>query len=82
MEDGQQEYNEHGKVSESFREKYEKLATISENAIKYVDTHCKKVRSGKVPFSHKTKKLQGSIVLWKEILLYKLRLKRNHCMIQ
>ena len=55
---------------------------MSENAIKYADTHCKKVRSGKVPFSQKTKKLQGAIVLWKEILLYKLRLKRNHRMIQ
>ena len=82
MEEGQEEYSQHGEVSKKICDEYEKLAAVSENAIKYADTHCKKVRSGKVPYSRKTKKLQGAIVLWKEILLYKLRLKRNHRMIQ
>ena len=81
LEGGQKEYEQQGNISKETCIKYEKLVELLENSIKYADTHCKKVRSGRVPFSHKTKNLQGSIVLWKEILLYKLHLKRNYPMI-
>ena len=56
---------------------YEKLSKISEQSIKYADKHCKKVRTGKVPFCKKTKELQGAIVVWKAILSHKSGKRQN-----
>ena len=71
------EYKQTGEITPAMKQEYDKLLQISENAIKYADKKCKKARTGKVPFSPTTKKLQGSIVIWKSILRYRLRRKRN-----
>ena len=58
-------------------ETYNKLYQLSEKAINHADKKCKKTYMGRVPFSPMTKQLQGAIVIWKEILKYKLRKKKN-----
>ena len=50
MEEGQEEYAQQGEVSKQTCKKYEKLAEVSENAIKYADTHCKKSAQAKYLF--------------------------------
>ena len=56
---------------------YNKLHQLSEDTIKHAEMKCKKAHTGEVPFSPITKQLQGAIAIWKDILKYKLRKKRN-----
>ena len=59
------------------KEEYDKLLQLSEDAIKYADIKCKKAHTGMVPFSPTARKLQGEVIIWKDVLKYKLRQKRN-----
>ena len=77
LEKGTQWIQEHGTIPTDMELEYEKLSKISEQSIKYADRNCKKARTGKVPFSRKTKKLQGAIVVWKAILSHKTGKRRN-----
>ena len=77
MEQGTKCMQDHGAITTDLKFEYEKLSKISEQSIKYADKHCKKARTGKVPFCTKTKELQGAIVVWKAILSHKTGKRRN-----
>ena len=72
------EFNEDGWVLEETISMYDNLNTTAEAAIKYADGNCKKTRTGKVPFSPKTKKLQGAAFMLKKIIKYCLRKKHRN----
>ena len=71
------EYAKTGILTEEMKYEYDKLHQLSENSIKHADKNCKKARTGAVPFSPTTKKLQGEVVMWKSILRYKSKRKKN-----
>lgn len=48
---------------------YEAIEERMQRAVKYADSHCKKVRRGKVPFSPTQKKLMGEIIILQQIKL-------------
>ena len=60
-----------------YRKLYDKLNRQVENVIKYADRNCKKGHTGAVPFSPKTKKLQGKVFIWKAVLKYRTQRKKN-----
>ena len=66
------EYLRTGRLTPQMKEEYDKLLQISEAAIKYADRKCKKAHTGRIPFSPMTRKLQGAVMIWKDILKYKL----------
>ena len=74
-------YKEHGEVDHLFLEKYDKLQRLSEECIRNADLRCKKGRTGKVPFSPKIRGYQAAITLWKEILAYKTKHRKNYRLI-
>ena len=73
----QQQYNNTGEIEEEIVLEYNKLHKLAEECVKHADTKCKKVHTGKVPFLPQTKKLQGEVVVWKAILKYQTRKKKN-----
>ena len=42
LEEGDKKYAQQGDISKETCVKYEKLVELSDNSIKYADTHCKK----------------------------------------
>ena len=71
------EYKATGQITDIMKTEYDKLLRISEDAIKHADKNCKKAHTGRVPFSPTTRKLQGEVVMWKEVIKYKSRTKKN-----
>ena len=62
------EYKQTDRLTHNMKEEYDKLLQLSEDAIKHADRKCKKAHTGMVPFSPTTRKLQGAVVIWKDVL--------------
>ena len=66
------EYKQTGRFTHEMKKEYDTLLQLSEEAIKHANRKCKKGHTGMVPFSPTTRKLQGAVVIWKDVLKYKL----------
>ena len=74
---GLQDFKKDKSSAAEYRKLYDKLNHQVENAIKYADRKCKKGHMGAVPFSPKTKKLQGKILIRKAVLKYRTQHRKN-----
>ena len=82
LKKGVEEFGNNKLTVKKYKNIYDKLNKQVEDAIKYADRPCKKGHTGLVPFTPNTKKLQGEILIWKAVLKYRKRQKKNLCLMK